>query len=182
MNNIYRFKATDTNGKEIDMMEYKGKVLLIVNTATHCGYTYQYKELENLYQTFKGEEFEILDFPSNQFGEQAPETDEGINEFCSLNFNTTFKRFKKSNVNGEEALPLYKFLKEKAPKATEDEKSLALYKLLIDKLNFSTSGDEIKWNFTKFLISKEGHVIERFSPTVEPQELIERIRFYIDRE
>lgn len=167
---IYDFKVKDIEGEEISLKDYKGKVLLIVNTATGCGFTPQYEALEALYKKYKDKGFEILDFPCNQFFEQAPESDEEIQNFCKVNFGTTFKTFKKVKVNGEEACELYKFLKKEAPMAKEDKDSLEFYNKL-ESLGFKTEGEEIKWNFTKFLIDKRGDVVARFAPTFEPKNL-----------
>lgn len=144
---IYNFKVKTQKGEDFDLSEYRGKVLLIVNTATGCGFTPQYEGLEELYKKYKDQDFLVLDFPCNQFLNQAPGTDEEINSFCSLRYNTTFPRFKKIKVNGKEADPLYKWL--------ESEKKSGLSK-------------RIKWNFTKFLINKKGEVVNRFAPTVKP--------------
>lgn len=147
---VYDFKVKDAEGKEVSLSEYRGKVLLIVNTATGCGFTPQYKGLEKLYREYHDQGFEILDFPCNQFGHQAPGTDAEIGEFCTLKYDTTFPRFKKIDVNGENAAPLYKWLKSQ-------------------KRGFLTSA--IKWNFTKFLIDREGNVVERYAPTTTPDKL-----------
>ena len=171
MSKIYDFKVKDNRGQEVQLDEYKGKVILIVNTATGCGFTPQYDGLENLYKKFTGKGFEILDFPCNQFLNQAPGTNEELSSFCQLKFGTEFKTFGKLEVNGENASDLYKFLRAEAPKAEEDEASLGLYKLLAEEYNFSTSGDEIKWNFTKFSVDKNGKVLARFSPTTTPETL-----------
>lgn len=174
MSKIYDFKVKDIKGQEVSMENYKGKVLLIVNTATGCGYTGQYDGLEKIYKKFAEKGFEILDFPCNQFLSQAPGTNEELSSFCQLKFGTEFKTFGKIEVNGENASDLYKYLREEAPSAVEDEASLALYKLL-EGYNFTTSGNEIKWNFTKFLIDREGKVLARFAPTTEPEKLEETI-------
>ncbi|MGL5351492.1 MAG: glutathione peroxidase [Cetobacterium sp.] len=168
MKNIYDFKVKDSNGNEISLEEYKGKTLLIINTATHCGYTPQYEELQLLYTKYKEKGFEILDFPSNQFGEQTPEENSEILNFCNINFGVKFKIFSKIDVNGNNSSDLFKFLRLKAPKADETKDSLELYKRLKEKRNFITVDDEIKWNFTKFLVNKKGDVIKRFSPTDTP--------------
>ena len=171
---IYNFKVKEVNGNEVSIEDYKGKVLLIVNTATGCGYTPQYEGLQKIYDKNKDNGFEILDFPCNQFFDQAPGSDEEIVSFCQLKYNTSFKTFSKINVNGENASGLYKYLRKQAPKAIEDEASEGLY----DKLKgygFTTEGDEIKWNFTKFLIDKEGNIVERFAPTCEPETIQEKI-------
>ena len=151
---LYDFKVKDIEGNEVSLGEYKGKVLLIVNTATGCGFTPQYEGLEVLYKKYHDKGFEILDFPCNQFFEQAPGSNEEIVGFCKLNYGTTFKTFAKVEVNGENACELYKFLK---------------------GLGFTTEGEEIKWNFTKFLIDKNGEVVARFAPTFEPEKLDELI-------
>ncbi|NNJ33343.1 glutathione peroxidase [Lacrimispora amygdalina] len=170
---IYDYKVKDINGNEISMSEYKGKVLLIVNTATGCGFTPQYEGLQKLYDKYKDQGFEILDFPCNQFFEQAPGSNEELAKFCQVNFGTTFKTFAKVDVNGENASDLFKFLKAQAPKAEEDEASEAFYKKL-EGLGFTTEGDDIKWNFTKFLVDRNGKVVGRYAPTYEPEKL-ERI-------
>lgn len=167
---VYDYKVKDVKGNEVSLDEYKGKVVLIVNTATGCGFTPQYEGLQKLYDKFKDKGFEILDFPCNQFFDQAPGTDDEIVSFCQLTYGTTFKTFAKINVNGENADPLYQYLKEEAPAAEEDAASEGLYQLLKDK-GFTTSGSDIKWNFTKFLIDKEGNVVGRFAPTYEPEKL-----------
>ena len=167
---IYDFKVKKTNGEEILLEKYKGKVLLIVNTASGCGFTPQYEGLQKLYDKYKDKGFEVLDFPCNQFFEQAPGSDEEIKNFCTTNYGTTFKRFSKIDVNGEGADPVYKYLRGQAPSATEDEKSQELYEFLSSK-GFNTSGDDIKWNFTKFLIDKDGNVIKRFAPTDDPEKI-----------
>ncbi|MEG0564054.1 glutathione peroxidase, partial [Anaerorhabdus sp.] len=154
-------------------------VLLIVNTATKCGFTPQYKELEELYEKYKDYGFEILDFPCNQFGEQAPGTIEEINEFCALHFNTKFERFAKINVNGEHAIPLYKELvKEKGFNGFNPNHKLT--PVLEEKLSKQDPNykqdPSIKWNFTKFLIDAEGTVIERFEPTEDMKVVEEYIK------
>ena len=136
--NIYDFSVKDDAGKDVSLAEYKGKVLLIVNTATRCGFTPQYKDLEPLYQKYHAQSFEILDFPCNQFGEQAPGTIQEIHSFCTANFDIHFPQFDKIDVNGENAHPLYTWLKAQA------------------------GGGDIKWNFTKFLVGRDGKVIKRY--------------------
>ena len=172
---IYNFNVKNVEGNEVSMEDYKGKVLLIVNTATGCGFTPQYEGLEKLYETYKNEGFEILDFPSNQFFEQAPGTDLETANFCKFTYGTTFETFAKIDVNGENADGLYKFLKKEAPKAVEDEISKGLYDKL-SNLGFNTTGDDIKWNFTKFLIDKNGNVVARFAPSYEPEKIQENIK------
>ena len=135
---VYDFTVKDDGGKDVSLSEYKGKVLLIVNTATRCGFTPQYKDLEPLYQKYHAQGFEILDFPCNQFGQQAPGTIQEIHQFCTANFDIHFPQFDKIEVNGEKAHPLYTWLKAQA------------------------GGGDIKWNFTKFLIGRDGQVIKRY--------------------
>ena len=168
MRTVYEFSVKDRKGKEVALKEYANEVLLIVNTATKCGFTPQYEELEKLYEKYHSQGFEILDFPCNQFGQQAPGTDESIHSFCKLNFGTEFPRFKKIKVNGDDADPLFKFLKEQKGFAGWDE-SHPIYPILEKMLseadpNYKESAD-IKWNFTKFLVNKKGQVVARFEPT-----------------
>lgn len=153
--NIYDFKANDYKGNEVSLSEYKGKVLLIVNTATKCGFTPQYTELEELYGKYKEQGFVILDFPCNQFFHQAPGTGEEIHTACVLRFNIAFPQFEKIDVNGKEEHPLYRYLKDNCP---------------------VKKGKNIKWNFTKFLVDREGNVADRFEPTEKPKEFEEKIQ------
>ena len=180
MRTVYEFSVKVRKGKNVSLKEYSNEVLLIVNTATQCGFTPQYEDLEKLYEKYHQQGFEILDFPCNQFGSQAPGTDESIHNFCKLNYGTEFSRFKKIKVNGDDADPLFKFLKECKGFAGWDE-SHPLYPVL-DKMlseqdpNYKESAD-IKWNFTKFLTNKRGMVIARFEPT----EKIENIAAEIEK-
>ncbi len=151
---IYDFKVLDYKENVVSLSDYKGKVLLIVNTATGCGFTPQYEGLESLYKELNEKGFEILDFPCNQFAGQAPGTDEEIHEFCTFKYKTSFKQFKKIKVNGKEEDPLYTFLKD---------------------AQGGSMGKRIKWNFTKFLVSREGEVVARFAPTVKPADIKEDI-------
>lgn len=166
--NIYDFKVKDNKGNDVELAQYKGKVLLIVNTATECGFTPQYNDLDSLYEAYASKGLEILDFPCNQFGGQAPGTDAEIEEFCTLRFNTTFPRFTKVDVNGENEISLYTFLKSEKGFAGFDP-AHPLTKILHDMFSkadpdYAEKAD-IKWNFTKFLIDREGNVVERFEPT-----------------
>lgn len=170
--NIYDFKVKNNKGEEVSMDQYRGKALLVVNTATKCGLTPQYEALEQLYKKYKDQGLEILDFPSNQFLEQAPGTDEEISEFCTLNYGTTFPRFSKIDVNGENTHPLFAWLKEQAPVDKGNEETAAFEKKVKGLTSFAGNGD-IKWNFGKFLIDREGKVVERFSPAYKP-ELLEK--------
>ena len=153
--NVYDFKILDQRGEEVSLKKFEGKVLLIVNTATKCGFTPQYDALEKMYEELNGQGFEILDFPCNQFFRQAPGSDEEINAFCSMKFNTKFTRFKKIEVRGDNADPLYKWL------ITQNEEGKA---------------KSIKWNFTKFLINRQGEVVARFGPADKPESFIDRVK------
>ena len=165
---VYDFTVKDDAGKDVSLAEYKGKVLLIVNTATRCGFTPQYKELEALYEKYQAEGFEILDFPCNQFGEQAPGTIREIHQFCTANFDIQFPQFDKIDVNGANEHPLYTFLK--AQKSfggfdTNDQRGKMMDNMLRKRdANYDKNAD-IKWNFTKFLISRDGRVLKRYEPT-----------------
>lgn len=176
---IYDYKVKNIKGEEISLDKYKGKVLLVVNTATGCGFTPQYEGLEKVYEKFKTEGLEILDFPSNQFFEQAPGSDEENANFCKFTYGTTFETFSKIDVNGDNASDLYKFLKAEAPTAVEDADSEGLYGKL-SSMGFTTSGDDIKWNFTKFLVDKNGNVVARFAPTFEPEKIEEKIKSLLE--
>ena len=167
---LYQFSVKDVKKNQVSLKDYEGKVLLVVNTATGCGFTPQYEGLETLYKQYKDQGLEILDFPCNQFMNQAPGTDAELAEFCQLKFGTSFKTFAKVNVNGEDADPLFKYLRKEAPSEHEDEKANAFKKVLND-LKQSLTGDSIKWNFTKFLIGRDGKVIARFAPTFKPEAL-----------
>lgn len=176
---IYNYSVKNIKGNDVSLADYKGKVLLIVNTATGCGFTPQYEGLQKIYDKYKAEGLEILDFPSNQFFNQAPGSNEEIANFCQLKYNTSFETFAKIDVNGENASELYKFLRKEAPKAAEDQQSEGLYAFLSEK-GFNTTDDEIKWNFTKFLVDKSGKVVARFAPTYEPEKLEEAIKKLLD--
>ena len=170
---FYDQSVVAANGDVISMKDYEGKVVLVVNTATGCGFTPHYKDIEDMYEKFHEKGFEVIDVPCNQFAGQTPGTDDEIHEFCMLNYNTQFPQMKKSDVNGENAIPLFKFLKEekgfegfgKGPKA------LAMGVMLskIDK-NYKSNPD-IKWNFTKFVIDRTGKVVARFEPTAKMEEV-----------
>ncbi len=152
---IYEYKVNDALGEEISLSDYEGKVLLIVNTATGCGFTPQYKGLQDLYDKYADLGLEILDFPCNQFGHQAPGSEEEIVDFCQLHYGVTFKQFAKVEVNGTNEIPLYTYLKEQKG---------------------GVMGKKIKWNFTKFLVDRKGNVIGRFAPTVKPEEIEDKIK------
>lgn len=152
--NFYDFKAKSIDGKEINMSQYKGKVVLIVNTASKCGFTPQYEGLEALYNKYESKGLVILGFPCNQFMSQEPGNEAEIAKFCSLKYNVNFPMFSKIDVNGDNTHPLYKYLK---------------------TVLGGTMGDDIKWNFTKFLLDRNGKPIKRFAPTVKPEEITEDI-------
>ena len=169
MKTVYDFTVKDRQGNDVSLSEYRGKVLLIVNTATGCGFTPHYEPLEEMYREMKDRGLEILDFPSNQFANQAPGSDEEIHQFCTLKFGTDFPQFKKIDVNGEDADPLFAWLATEKPFEGFGKglKNAALKKF--SDMNNKTFGDKayIKWNFTKFLIDREGRVVARFEPTVD---------------
>ncbi len=171
---FYDFIVKNKKGEEVSLKEYEGKVILVVNTATKCGLTPQYEALQNLYKKYESQGFVVLDFPCNQFLEQAPESDEEINEFCSLNFGTMFPRFAKVDVNGENAISLFKWLKEAKPVDVSDEESTK-FEQFVAQFTPNNKPEDIKWNFGKFLIDREGNVVERFSPAMAPEMLISEI-------
>ena len=152
---IYDYTVNNKDGKEVSLSDYKGKVLLIVNTATGCGFTPQYNGLQTLYEKYKEEGFEILDFPCNQFANQAPGSDDEIISFCSLRYGITFAQFAKIHVNGDDEAPLYTYLKSQKG---------------------GVMGKNIKWNFTKFLVDRDGNVTERFGSATTPEKLDENIK------
>ena len=151
MPSVYDFEVKDIHGKAVPLSRYKGRVLLIVNTASKCGFTPQYKGLEALHQKYHARGLEVLGFPCNQFGAQEPGTEDEIASFCEVNFGVTFPLFAKVDVNGDEAAPLYRHLKQAKPGLLGSE--------------------AIKWNFTKFLVDRKGNVVERFAPNTEPDAL-----------
>lgn len=165
--NIYDFSVPMVGGGELSLAENKGKVMLIVNTATGCGFTPQYEDLEKLYEEYHEKGLEIIDIPCNQFAGQTPGTDEEIHEFCTLHYNTKFPQMKKSEVNGENALPLYAFLKEQKGFSGFglSPKGLAMAAMCLARDANYKKNPDIKWNFTKFLIDRDGNVVERFEPT-----------------
>jgi glutathione peroxidase-family protein len=165
---IYDFKVVNDEGQEVSLADYKGKVLLIVNTATRCGFTPQYKELQALYAKYHAEGFEILDFPCNQFGNQAPGSIEEIHQFCTANFDITFPQFDKVEVNGPDESPLFAYLKSKKGFGGFDtsDKMGKLLDGMMKKRDADYAKDpSIKWNFTKFLVSRDGTVVSRFEPS-----------------
>ena len=167
MSDFYDLTVTAADGSEVSMNDFKGKVVLIVNTATGCGFTPHYKDLEEMYEKYHDRGLEIVDVPCNQFAGQAPESDEEIHEFCQLKYHTQFPQMKKSDVNGENAIPLFKYLKEK--KGFEgfgkNPKVLALAAMMKKFDKDYKNNPEIKWNFTKFIVNREGEVVARFEPS-----------------
>ena len=173
MSSIYDFTVKDRKGNNVSLNDYKGKVLLIVNTATGCGFTPHYDPLEEMYEELNDKGFEILDFPCNQFANQAPGTEDEIHEFCKMKFGTKFPQFSKIDVNGDSAEPLFAYLAGQKPFEGFGKglKNVALEKFT--NANNKKFGDKayIKWNFTKFLIDREGNVVARFEPTVDMAEV-----------
>jgi glutathione peroxidase len=156
--NFYQFKATTLQGKEISMESYKGKIILVVNTASKCGLTPQYEGLEKLYQDYSEKGLVILGFPCNQFGNQEPGDEKSISEGCLINYGVTFPMFAKVDVNGDNAHPIFKYLKSKLK---------------------GTFGNSIKWNFTKFLIDEQGTPLKRFAPTTKPEKIEKFLKSYL---
>lgn len=174
MTSIYDFSVRTAQGQNRSLADYRGKVLLIVNTASRCGLTPQYTALQNMYARYREQGLEILDFPCNQFREQAPETGEEYAQVCQMKFGTEFTIFDKIDVNGEHAHPLYVFLKNQQ---SEDKGNALFQDLLIRlaSLGEKREGIDIKWNFTKFLVNREGEVVARFAPSVSPEDLSDEI-------
>lgn len=173
MSKFYDYSIMDAKGNEVKMSDFKGKVILIVNTATGCGFTPQYEPIEKMYEKYNDKGLVILDIPCNQFGGQAPGTDDEIHEFCTLHYNTTFPQMKKSDVNGDNELPLYTYLK--SQKGFEGFGEHELAALLADMLGKADPDwdkkPDIKWNFTKFVVDKNGEVVARFEPTADMAEV-----------
>ena len=174
---IYDYTVKNRKGEDVSLSQFKGKALLVVNTATGCGFTPQYEGLEKLYKEYHDKGLEILDFPCNQFGNQAPGSDDEIHEFCTLKYNTTFDQFAKIDVNGENESPVFTYLKKQMPteEVTGIKNKMAMK--AIEKISTTAKKDgDIKWNFTKFLVDKEGNVVARFAPTDTPEQIEEAIK------
>ena len=174
---IYDFTVKAQDGSDVSLSQYKGKTLLIVNTATGCGFTPQYSELQEIYEAHHKDGLEILDFPCNQFGDQAPGSDEEIHDFCTGRFGITFPQFSKIDVNGENADPLYKYLTANTKFAGFDKNPMGLMLTALLKKkdpNFATSSD-IKWNFTKILVDKDGEIVARFEPMTALKKVAKKI-------
>ncbi|MCM3924911.1 glutathione peroxidase [Frankia sp. AiPs1] len=167
---VHDYTVDTADGSSRSLSDYAGQTLLIVNVASKCGLTPQYEGLESLYQELHGRGLEILGFPSNQFGGQEPGTDEEIQNFCSTNYNVTFPVLSKVEVNGDEAAPLFKYLRAEAPGDFGPESGF-LYEHVSKTRPEAIGTDEVKWNFTKFLVDADGNVVRRYEPTVTPEEI-----------
>ena len=180
--NIYDFKVKTRDGKEVSMSEFRGKVLLIINTATGCGFTPQYEGLEKLYKNYHEKGLEILDFPCDQFGHQAPGTDDEIHEFCTAKYQTSFDQFAKLEVNGDKADPLWNYLKEQNLKEEVNGVKNKLAMGAVEKIAKATGGENgfIRWNFTKFLVDRDGTVVARFAPTTKPEEFEDEVKKLVE--
>ena len=174
---IYDYSVPKTDGSELNLSEFKGKVILIVNTATGCGFTPQYEAIEKIYEKYHEKGLEVVDIPCNQFGHQTPGTDEEVHQFCQLHYKTQFPQMKKSDVNGENELPLYTYLKtQKGFTGFGAHKLSALLAEMLakDDPDWDKKPD-IKWNFTKFLVNRQGEVVERFEPTTDMKDVETKI-------
>ena len=165
--NLYDFTVKTRKGADVALSDFTGKVVMVVNTATGCGFTPQYKELQEIYDAFKDKGFEILDFPCNQFADQAPGTDEEIHTFCTGRFGITFPQYAKIDVNGENAIPLYQWLTSNTKFEGFNGPAALVLNGVVKKMDkdYKNNGN-IKWNFTKFLIDREGNIVARFEPTM----------------
>ena len=177
MKTVYDFSVKDRLGNDVELSIYRGKVLLIVNTATGCGFTPHYDPLEEMYRQMREQGLEILDFPCNQFADQAPGSDDDIHEFCTMKFGTEFPQFAKVNVNGEDACPLFAFLATEKPFVGFGKGLKAAMLKKFADINNKKYGDKayIKWNFTKFLVDRKGNVIARFEPTTDMAEVAKAV-------
>ena len=174
---IYDYSVKSRNGEEISISQFKGKVLIIVNTATGCGFTPQYEGLEKLYKKYHDKGLEILDFPCNQFGSQAPGSDDEIHQFCQFKYNTSFDQFSKVDVNGENENPLFTYIKSQKTEDVIDGMRNKIAMKAIDKISITCKKEgDIKWNFTKFLVDREGNIVQRYSPTYKPEDMEEDIK------
>jgi glutathione peroxidase len=169
MASIYDYSVPAVNGSEVKLSDYQGKVMVIVNTATGCGFTPQYKDIESMYEKYHDQGLEILDIPCNQFAGQTPGTDDEIHEFCTLHFNTMFPQMKKSDVNGDNELPLYTFLKsQKGFEGFGKGPTALAMGVMLKKIDKDYKNNpNIKWNFTKFIVDRSGNVVARFEPTAK---------------
>ena len=183
MDSIYQFTAKGRNGTSLDLASFKGKVLLIVNTATGCGFTPQYAGLEKLYAKYHGRGLEILDFPCDQFGHQAPGSDDEIHQFCALKYNTSFDQLAKVEVDGVNAEPLFTFLKARKPADDDPAEETAALRALLKKhgMTGAEAPGDIEWNFTKFLVDRNGNVVKRSGPKTTPAALADCIEALISQ-
>ncbi len=175
--NAYDFTVKAQDGTDINLSDFKGKVMLIVNTATGCGFTPQYTELQEIYEEFQTQGFEILDFPCNQFGEQTPGTDEEVHDFCTGRFGITFPQYSKIDVNGENAIPLYKWLTSNTKFEGFNGPMGLILSPIVKKMDkdYKNNGN-IKWNFTKILVDRNGEIVARFEPTADLKKVREKIQ------
>lgn len=175
--NAFDFTVRAQDGNEVSLSQFKGKVLLIVNTATGCGFTPQYSELQDIYEELQDKGLEILDFPCNQFGEQTPGTDEEVHDFCTGRYGITFPQYSKIDVNGENAIPLYKWITSNTMFAGFSGPMSLILTPIVKKMDkdYKNNGN-IKWNFTKILVGRDGEIIERFEPTAEVSMIAEKIK------
>ena len=174
---LYDYSVKDRTGNEVSLEQYRDKVVLVVNTATGCGFTPQYKELEEMYEKYHDQGLEILDIPCNQFAGQTPGTDDEIHEFCTLRYNTKFPQMKKSDVNGENELPLYTYLKSEKGFEGFGKSPMALaMSAMLKKIDKDYKNNPaIKWNFTKFLVDRSGKVVARFEPTADMKSVAKEV-------
>lgn len=182
--NIYDYKFIDINGKEVALKDYKGKVLLIINIASKCGFTPQLEDLEKVYKKYNKDGLEVIGFPCNQFLSQSPENNHDLNKFCKLNYGVTFDLSEKVEVNGANAHPVFNYLTKAFPFKgfnKENNSVKIVYSVLQDHYPEYLVGDSVKWNFTKFLIDREGNPVKRFEPDVEPMDMVEDIEKEIYR-
>ena len=178
--NAYDFVVKAQDGSEVSLKKYEGKVLLVVNTATGCGFTPQYTELQEIYDEFSDKGLEILDFPCNQFADQAPGSDDEIHDFCTGRYGITFPQFSKIDVNGEDAIPLYKWITTETKFQGFNGPMKLILNPIVKKMdkNYKENGN-IKWNFTKILIDSNGNIVERFEPTADMKTVREKVKEYL---
>ncbi len=174
--NVYDFTVKAQDGTEVALSSFRGKALLIVNTATGCGFTPQYTELQEMYEEFRDQGFEILDFPCNQFGEQTPGSDEEVHDFCTGRYGITFPQYSKIDVNGEDAIPLYKWLTANTKLQGFDGPMGLMLRPIVKKMDkdYKNNGN-IKWNFTKILVDRSGEIVARFEPTADMKKIREKL-------
>ena len=175
--NAYEFTVKAQDGTDVALADFKGKALLIVNTATGCGFTPQYTELQEMYEEYKDQGFEILDFPCNQFGEQTPGSDEEVHDFCTGRYGITFPQYSKIDVNGENAIPLYQWITANTKFAGFSGPMGLILRPIVKKMDsdYKNNGN-IKWNFTKILVNRSGEIVERFEPTADIKEISAKLK------